>query len=176
MPFSKNSVWIHVIAQSQMPLTNLQSTVHYTARRRRAIASLLLAAGRAAYNLRGDTGCAGTLAARGHWLRGDTGSGPRTRMVTPVQLGFVTAAPVHVNLAAPRLIEHAVQRREAILTERGAVVANTAPHTGRAARDKYVVVEPASEAQVWWGSVNQRLPAEPFQRIQRRVQEHLGQR
>jgi len=97
-------------------------------------------------------------------------------MVTPVQLGFATAAGMHVNLAPALLIEHAVQRREATLTERGALVANTVPHTGRAARDKYVVVEPASEAQVWWDNVNQRLPADAFQRIQQRVQEHLRQR
>jgi phosphoenolpyruvate carboxykinase (ATP) len=97
-------------------------------------------------------------------------------MDTSVQLGFAAAGPVHVNLAPPLLIEHAVRRREGALTVRGALVANTAPHTGRAARDKYVVAEPASEAEVWWGSVNQRLTAAAFHGIRQRVFEHLRQR
>jgi phosphoenolpyruvate carboxykinase (ATP) len=97
-------------------------------------------------------------------------------MDASAQLGFDAAGPVHVNLAPPLLIEHAVRRREGTLTVRGSLVANTAPHTGRAPRDKYVVVEPASEAEVWWGTINQRLPAETFQGIRQRVIEHLRQR
>ena len=74
------------------------------------------------------------------------------------------------------MIEHAVRRREAILTERGALVANTAPHTGRAARDKYVVVDPASEAQVWWGNVNVPLTTESYTINRERAIDYLNTR
>src|ERR1043166_6845300 len=100
--------------------------------------------------------------------------GHEIRMAESCNLGFATAAPVHVNVPPPQLIEQAVQRREAVLDDRGALVAVTQPHTGRAAKDKYVVAGPASEPHVWWNDVNQRLSSEAFEGIRRRAEGHLG--
>ncbi len=53
--------------------------------------------------------------------------------------------PVHWNLTAPLLYEHAVRRREGELGAGGSFVANTGIHTGRSPRDKYIVDEPATK-------------------------------
>ena len=49
---------------------------------------------------------------------------------------------IHANLTPPVLIEHALRRSEGILTDHGAFTAVTAPHTGRSAKDKFLVDEP----------------------------------
>jgi phosphoenolpyruvate carboxykinase (ATP) len=58
--------------------------------------------------------------------------------------GLRNLGPVFANLEPPALIELALARNEAILTDRGALVACTGTHTGRAARDRYLVAEPSS--------------------------------
>ena len=97
-------------------------------------------------------------------------------MVDPQKLGFTPALAPHFNLPPPRLIELAVRRKETTLTDRGALLANTAPYTGRAAKDKFVVADPGCAPHVWWGSINQQLVPEAFNRIVERVHEHLRQR
>lgn len=95
-------------------------------------------------------------------------------MAEPHTSGFPVSAAAHVNLPPSRLIEMALQRKEATLTDRGALLAYTQPHTGRAARDKYVVADPPSEDQVWWGDINQRMNPDAFDQIKTRVEQHLG--
>jgi phosphoenolpyruvate carboxykinase (ATP) len=83
-------------------------------------------------------------------------------------------AAIHRNLGAPELYEHAVRRGEGILAEGGAFCAVTTPHTGRSPNDKFVVQEPGSSGQVWWGKVNQPLDPEAFERLRADVERHLN--
>jgi phosphoenolpyruvate carboxykinase (ATP) len=76
-------------------------------------------------------------------------------------IGLEGLGTVHWNLAAPALYEEAIRRSEATIAEGGALVATTAPHTGRSPGDKFLVKEKSSEAQIWWGRVNR--PIEPAQ-------------
>lgn len=89
-------------------------------------------------------------------------------------LGLVPRRPVHWNLGPPELYEHATRRGEGIIVEGGAFCAVTSPHTGRSPNDKFIVREPASAADIWWGKVNQPLAAEPFERLKQAVLVHLG--
>ena len=59
--------------------------------------------------------------------------------------------PVHWNLTAPFLYEHAVRRGEGDIGFGGSFVANTGRHTGRSPRDKYIVNEPGTKDTVDWG-------------------------
>jgi phosphoenolpyruvate carboxykinase (ATP) len=95
-------------------------------------------------------------------------------MADPHMPGLPTGAAAHVNLSPPRLVEMALQGNEATLTDRGALLTYTQPHTGRAARDKYVVADAAADRQVWWGDVNQRLSPDRFDQIKERVEQHLA--
>ena len=79
---------------------------------------------------------------------------------------------IHANLTPPTLIEHALRRSEGVLTDRGAFTAVTAPHTGRSAKDKFLVDDPEIGQRIWWEK-NLRLDPAAFDRLQEDVRAHL---
>ena len=83
---------------------------------------------------------------------------------------------VHRDLVPAELCERAIRRNEALLTEHGALAARTGLFTGRAAEDKYIVDEPESSKNVWWGEVNRRLSPEHFERLRADLIEDLAGR
>ncbi|HEX7118793.1 MAG TPA: phosphoenolpyruvate carboxykinase [Longimicrobiales bacterium] len=87
--------------------------------------------------------------------------------------GLKARGPVHWNLGAAALIEHAIRRGEGSLSENGAFVARTTPHTGRSPNDKFTVREPSSEDRIAWGSVNVPFSPEHFERLLADVRGHL---
>ncbi len=87
--------------------------------------------------------------------------------------GVFTTRPVHANLTAPALIGASLRLGEGRLSADGALIVTTGVHTGRSAQDKFVVDEPAVRDDVWWGKVNQRLPAERFAMLRARAQAYL---
>jgi phosphoenolpyruvate carboxykinase (ATP) len=46
-------------------------------------------------------------------------------------------------------------------------------HTGRAAKDKYVVDEPKTARDIWWGTVNVKYPEEKFDALHQRMAAYL---
>jgi phosphoenolpyruvate carboxykinase (ATP) len=82
---------------------------------------------------------------------------------------------IHANLTAPMLIEHALRRSEGSLTDKGAFAAVTAPHTGRSAKDKFLVDDPGLADRIWWEK-NARLDAAAFERLQEDVRGYLDAR
>ena len=79
---------------------------------------------------------------------------------------------IHANLTPPVLIEHALRRSEGILTDHGAFTAVTAPHTGRSAKDKFLVDEPGISDRIWWEK-NARVDPAAFERLQEDVRAYL---
>ena len=71
--------------------------------------------------------------------------------------GMHHLGPVHWNLTAPYLYEHAVGRREGQLGLGGSFVVDTGRHTGRSPRDKYIVNEPGTKDTVAWGAINLQM-------------------
>jgi phosphoenolpyruvate carboxykinase (ATP) len=82
---------------------------------------------------------------------------------------------IHPNLTPPMLIEHALRRGEGVLTNRGAFTAVTAPHTGRSAKDKFLVDDPTLVERIWWEK-NARLETDAFDRLLEDVRGHLDAR
>ncbi len=82
---------------------------------------------------------------------------------------------VHFNLHPAPLVESAIARAEAQLGSRGALVART-KRTGRSPKDKFIVKDELTAEKVAWGSVNQPLQAEIFDRLYDRVMEYLGRK
>ena len=69
----------------------------------------------------------------------------------PVEtFGFKNLKNVYYNLTAPALYEESLRRDEAVLAAGGALVAETGAHTGRSAKDKFVVRDETTENNVWW--------------------------
>ena len=76
------------------------------------------------------------------------------------------------NLQHMELYEHALRRGEGLLTDRGALVVLTTPHTGRSPKDKFVVDEPESSGRIWWDR-NDRVSVEHFADVFDLVRAHL---
>jgi phosphoenolpyruvate carboxykinase (ATP) len=87
--------------------------------------------------------------------------------------GVRASQPVWANLLPPALIAHALRRNEGHLSQDGALMVRTGVHTGRSVQDKFIVDEPATSADVWWGRINQKLPADRFETLKGRVQAYL---
>jgi len=87
--------------------------------------------------------------------------------------GIRNPGTVFWNLTPTELVEHAVRRGEGILVEGGPFNAVTSPHTGRSPNDKFVVRDENSEADVWWGKVNQPISPEHYDALRADVLAHL---
>ena len=70
-----------------------------------------------------------------------------------------TGATLHTDEGSAALVEHAVARGEGRLAKDGPLVVATGRHTGRSAKDKFLVKDAETADSVWWGKVNK--PMEP---------------
>jgi phosphoenolpyruvate carboxykinase (ATP) len=84
-------------------------------------------------------------------------------------LGLRHLGHIYWNLPTPALYEHAISRFEGQIAHLGSLVVNMGQHTGRAAKDKYVVDEPKTTQDIWWGKVNVKYPEERFDRLLKRM-------
>ncbi|MBS3648690.1 phosphoenolpyruvate carboxykinase [Pseudaminobacter sp. 19-2017] len=73
--------------------------------------------------------------------------------------GLSTTGTVHYNLGQARLYQEAIRRGEAVLSASGALVAYTGQHTGRSAKDKFIVRDDATDPTVWWANNAAMSPA-----------------
>ncbi len=81
----------------------------------------------------------------------------------------LNAKRVHRNLSVDRLVQIALDRKEGKLASTGALSVKTGKYTGRSPKDKYIVNEPSVAEHVDWGSVNQPMPPEQFDRLYRKA-------
>jgi len=77
-------------------------------------------------------------------------------------MGIGTDADIIWNLETAQLVEHAVRRGEGKLAKDGPLVVTTGKHTGRSAKDKFIVRDAATEDSVWWGKVNKEMSPAHF--------------
>jgi phosphoenolpyruvate carboxykinase (ATP) len=92
---------------------------------------------------------------------------------SPLAAALARNPKVHHNPSVARLVEAALNRGEGSLTEEGALAATTGKYTGRSPKDKFVVAEPGVQPYIDWGSVNQPMKPDCFDRLCRRLVEHL---
>ena len=85
-------------------------------------------------------------------------------------------ATVNHNLSVPELYEAAIRRDEGLIAAGGPLVVRTGTHTGRSPQDKFIVDEPASRDQIWWGPVNRPISEEHYEALRERVIGHLAKR
>ena len=69
------------------------------------------------------------------------------------------------DLGAEHLMEHAIQGREGLLADNGALVVRTGQFTGRSPKDKFIVRDELTESEVNWGPVNQPISPERFNNL-----------
>ncbi|MFN5245309.1 MAG: phosphoenolpyruvate carboxykinase [Novosphingobium sp.] len=76
--------------------------------------------------------------------------------------GIATDATIFANLGTAPLVEHALANGEGILAKDGPLVVETGKHTGRSAKDKFIVRDALTESTVWWGKTNVEMSPEHF--------------
>jgi phosphoenolpyruvate carboxykinase (ATP) len=64
--------------------------------------------------------------------------------------GIETGAKLNWNLGSAQLVEQAVVRGEGVLAKDGPLVVATGKHTGRSAKDKFIVRDAETENNIWW--------------------------
>jgi len=90
--------------------------------------------------------------------------------------GLAPAGNVFWNLRTAALYEAAICRDEGKVAAGGPFNAITAPHTGRSPNDKFVVREPGSERDIWWGKINQEMSPGHWAALKHDVLAYLGGR
>lgn len=77
---------------------------------------------------------------------------------------LTAASTIKHNTHVSELIELAVRRGEGRLAKTGAFVAETGEHTGRSAKDKFVVRDATTEDTLWWDN-NQSISTAQFDQL-----------
>ncbi|MEN6438462.1 MAG: phosphoenolpyruvate carboxykinase (ATP) [Syntrophobacter sp.] len=88
-------------------------------------------------------------------------------------VGLYQLRHVYWNRSTPDLYELAIQRYEGQIAHLGPLVVSMGQHTGRAAKDKYVVDEPATTDDIWWGKVNVKYPEQRFDAVHKRMANYM---
>ncbi len=86
------------------------------------------------------------------------------------------ASRVFADLSPAALVEAALGRREAHLTDTGALVARTGAFTGRSPKDKFLVDDAETHPLVDWGPINQPLTLAQFDGLLGRMTAHAHAR
>jgi phosphoenolpyruvate carboxykinase (ATP) len=81
---------------------------------------------------------------------------------------------VYRNISVANLIEFAIKRGEATLSDKGALVVNTGKYTGRSPKDRFIVKDDITTETINWGDVNLPIEGKVFDKIYNAVTEYLG--
>lgn len=82
------------------------------------------------------------------------------------------ASKIFDNLTSEELVNKALERNEGVLTDKGALAANTGEFTGRSPKDKFTVCDEKTENTVWWGDVNFKFDPSKFDALLNKVLDH----
>ncbi len=83
---------------------------------------------------------------------------------------------VYVDLSADQLIELALARKEAVRSANQALQVVTGSRTGRSPKDRFIVEDDNTRAQVDWGVVNQPFEPAAFEALWQRAKEYFTER
>ncbi len=83
---------------------------------------------------------------------------------------------VHHNLTAGKLVEFALKKEGAELTDTGALNINTGKYTGRSPGDRFIVDDPSIHDKVDWGKSNVAISQEKFDNLYNKALKYLKDR
>jgi len=90
------------------------------------------------------------------------------------ELGIKNASGVMWNLSPAELVEHALLNQEAVLTDEGALMADTGTFTGRSPKDRFIVKDVNTAESVWWGDVNIAFDEIQFEKLHQKMVDFLA--
>ncbi|PZQ20700.1 MAG: phosphoenolpyruvate carboxykinase (ATP) [Sphingopyxis macrogoltabida] len=91
-------------------------------------------------------------------------------------VAVATTANVAENWGTPQLIEEAVRQGEGLLAKDGPLVVATGKHTGRSAKDKFIVQDDETRDSIWWGKTNVAMTPDHFAALKADFLAHLADR
>ena len=83
--------------------------------------------------------------------------------------GIENVSKAFWNLTPAELIEHALQNKEGVLTDEGALMADTGKFTGRSPKDRFIVEDEKTADSVWWGDINMPISPEKFNGLHQKM-------
>ncbi|MCM8534020.1 MAG: phosphoenolpyruvate carboxykinase (ATP) [Lentisphaeraceae bacterium] len=86
----------------------------------------------------------------------------------------ISPSSIHYNPSYDEIFHDEVEHHEGTVTANGTFAVDTGKFTGRSPKDKYFVVEPSSEENIWWGPVNQKISNDIYQELKGKVVNHLN--
>ncbi len=93
----------------------------------------------------------------------------------PTDHGFThTDSTTFKNLGQEELVKHAIEFTGAKQTPEGSIVVYTGKHTGRAAKDKYVVETALTNQTIDWENNVHKMSAETFANIKKDIINHIN--
>lgn len=87
--------------------------------------------------------------------------------------GIQGVKKVFWNLDAETLCSESLARGETRQSKEGPLVSLTGKYTGRSPNDKFIVKEPSSDQDVWWGTVNRSIEEKNFDQLHKKVLDYL---
>lgn len=90
--------------------------------------------------------------------------------------GIKNPGTVYWNLSTSMLYEQIISRREGHIAHLGPIVVSTGDHTGRSPNDKFVVQEPTTQDDIWWGKVNRPFSQEKFNALHDKMMAYIQNR
>jgi phosphoenolpyruvate carboxykinase (ATP) len=83
-------------------------------------------------------------------------------------------ATIHYQLSPEELHDITIQSNEGIENSTGALAIYTGEFTGRSPEDRFIVKDSITENQVWWGKVNIPFDSKAFEKLYKKVTNHLS--
>ena len=87
-----------------------------------------------------------------------------------------TQAEVAENWGTSALIEDAIRHSEGLLAKDGPLVVETGKHTGRSAKDKFIVQDAETADTIWWGKTNVPMTPDQFAALKADFLAHMAAR
>jgi phosphoenolpyruvate carboxykinase (ATP) len=82
---------------------------------------------------------------------------------------------VFYNVAPSLLISQSIKTGFGKLSKDGSLVVLTGKHTGRSAKDKYVVKSPSTEKTIWWENSLNAMTADNFNKLKNKIISYLNE-
>lgn len=72
------------------------------------------------------------------------------------------------------LNQHEIANNEGTFIHNGTFAVDTGKFTGRSPNDKWIVRQPPSDGNIWWGNVNQALTPASFEVLNKLAVDHFN--